>query len=205
MVVLYYFDSTFLLAGSRRLRQGMLFLEANGFWCQKGFRAFQSDPGFSRSSVMHTSNLSWLRDFSVREKFMKILVVHRQKLVVDQIKSVLIGNSPVVIHTDSGLDGLLTSRIESFDLIICGTDLPVITGFELVRSIRTNSVNKHVPVIFIADHVDAKTEHLGNALGVAGMLNTGEVDDRLADMVQDRVKTEPHKGWQEIILKTGLN
>jgi CheY-like chemotaxis protein len=136
---------------------------------------------------------------------MKILVVHRQKLVVDQIRSVLHGNSPVVIHTDSGLDGLLTSRIESFDLIICGTDLPVITGFELVRSIRTNSVNKNVPVIFIADNVDAKTEHLGNALGVAGMLATSDVDIRLAEIVQERVKPEPDRTWEEIIYKSSLN
>src|SRR3954471_6558843 len=124
---------------------------------------------------------------------MKILVVHRQKLVVDQVKLVLHNSNLVVIHTDSGLDGLLTSRIESFDLIICGTDLPVITGFELVRSIRTNSVNKNVPVIFIADNVDAKTEHLGNALGVAGMLATREVDNKLAGMVQEKVKSEPPK------------
>jgi CheY-like chemotaxis protein len=136
---------------------------------------------------------------------MKILVVHRQKLVADQIKSVLHDNSPVVIHTDSGLDGLLTSRIESFDLIICGTDLPVVTGFELVRSIRTNSVNKHVPVIFIADQVDAKTEHLGNALGVAGMLATRDVDDRLHDIVQESVKPEPDKNWQEIVSKSTWN
>jgi DNA-binding response OmpR family regulator len=136
---------------------------------------------------------------------MKILVVHRQKLVVDQIKSVLHDNSPVVIHTDSGLDGLLTSRIESFDLIICGTDLPVITGFELVRSIRTNSVNKNVPVIFIADHVDAKTEHLGNALGVAGMLATHDVDYRLANLVSERVKAEPDRNWEDIISRSQPN
>jgi DNA-binding response OmpR family regulator len=134
---------------------------------------------------------------------MKILVVHRQKLVVDQIKSVLNGNSPVVIHTDSGLDGLLTSRIESFDLIICGTDLPVITGFELVRSLRTNSVNKNVPVIFIADHLDEKTEHLGNALGVAGMLATRDVHGRLADIVHERVRSDDKAlhGFS----RTGLN
>jgi CheY-like chemotaxis protein len=136
---------------------------------------------------------------------MKILVVHRQKLVADQIKSALHDNSPVVIYTDSGLDGLLTSRIESFDLIICGTDLPVITGFELVRSVRTNSVNKNVPVIFIADQVDAKTEHLGNALGVVGMLLTQDVDDRLPGIVQDNVKPEPDRIWQDIVSKSGLN
>jgi DNA-binding response OmpR family regulator len=136
---------------------------------------------------------------------MKILVVHRQRMVIDQVKSVLRDNSPVVIHTDSGLDGLLTSRIESFDLIICGTDLPVITGFELVRSIRTNSVNKNVPVIFLADELDAKTEHLGNALGVAGMLAMQEVDNRLANMVSERVKPEADKTWDDIIARTGLN
>jgi DNA-binding response OmpR family regulator len=137
---------------------------------------------------------------------MKILVVHRQKMVIDQVKSVLQDNSLVVIHTDSGLDGLLTSRIESFDLIICGTDLPVITGFELVRSIRTNSINKNVPVIFISDGtVDAKTEHLGNALGVAAMLAMPEVGNRLAGIVKDNVKSEPDRTWQDIVAKAHLN
>jgi CheY-like chemotaxis protein len=136
---------------------------------------------------------------------MKILVVHRQKAVIDQVKSVLQDNSPVVIHTDSGLDGLLTSRIESFDLIICGTDLPVITGFELVRSIRTNSVNKNVPVIFVADEINAKMEHLGNALGVAGMLAVPDVNDRLANMVMEKVRPEPDKNWDDLLMKSRLN
>jgi PleD family two-component response regulator len=78
----------------------------------------------------------------------------------------------------------------------------VITGFELVRSIRTNSVNKNVPVIFIADQLDAKTEHLGNALGVAGMLATNDVDNRLADLVTERVKAEPDRSWEDLISRT---
>jgi CheY-like chemotaxis protein len=119
---------------------------------------------------------------------MKILVVHRQKLTVDTIKSVLSGCNPVVRHTESGLDGLLTSRIEHFDLIICGTDLPVITGFELVRSIRTHSINRSTPVIFLADEIDPKTTHLGEALGVAGMLGVEDVSEKLADLVSEKVK-----------------
>src|SRR5678815_4731413 len=101
---------------------------------------------------------------SVLLKVMKILVVHRQKETVVQIKSVLSGCNPVVLQTESGLDGLLTSRIEHFDLIICGTDLPVVTGFELIRSIRTNSINRETPVIFLSDKIDDKAEHLSNAL-----------------------------------------
>ena len=89
---------------------------------------------------------------------MKILVVHRQKETVDQIKSLLSSCNPVVLHAVTGLDGLLTSRVERFDLIICGTDLPVVTGFELVRSIRTNSVNRDTTVIFLSD-IHSRVNH----------------------------------------------
>ncbi|WP_084138520.1 response regulator [Chryseolinea serpens] len=136
---------------------------------------------------------------------MKILVVHRQKTIVSQIKSVLSNCNPVVLHTESGLDGLLTSRIEHFDLIICGTDLPVVTGFELVRSVRTNSVNRNTPVIFLSDEVDEKTQHLGNALGVAAMLVMTEVDNRLAGIVSDQVRPEPDKKWNDLLSNSRLN
>jgi CheY-like chemotaxis protein len=87
-------------------------------------------------------------------KTMKILVVHRQNKTVDQIKLVLSSCNPVVLYAESGLDGLLTSRIEHFDVIICSTDLPVVTGFELVRSIRTHSINRNTPVVLLADEID---------------------------------------------------
>jgi CheY-like chemotaxis protein len=135
----------------------------------------------------------------------KILVVHRQNLVVDQVKSVLQDNTAVVRFTDSGLDGLLTSRIESFDLIICGIDLPVITGFELVRSIRTNSRNKKTPVIFVADQIDEKTEHLGNALGVAAMLMTQDFVSKLPQVVNKSVNAEADRTWDDLLLKTHSN
>ncbi len=136
---------------------------------------------------------------------MKILVVHRQKETVDQIKSLLSNCNPVVLHAVTGLDGLLTSRVERFDLIICGTDLPVVTGFELVRSIRTNSVNRETPVIFLSDVVDHKTKHLGNALGVAGILAMKDVDGMLAGIVNDRVKTEPDKIWRDLLANPSVN
>jgi CheY-like chemotaxis protein len=133
---------------------------------------------------------------------MKILVVHRQTKTVDQIKLVLSSCNPVVLHTESGLDGLLTSRIEHFDVIICGTDLPVVTGFELIRSVRTNSINRDTPVIIICDEVDSKTLHLGQALEVSAMLAQKEVDFRLADIVTQQVKAAPDKSWNELIPRT---
>lgn len=121
---------------------------------------------------------------------MKILVVHRQNETVEAIKSVLSGCNPVVRNTESGLDGLLTSRIEHFDLIICGTDLPVVTGFELVRSIRTHSLNRHTPVIFISEKLEEKMIAIGNALAASGMLVLEDIEAKLYSLVVNNVKSQ---------------
>jgi len=118
---------------------------------------------------------------------MKILVVHRQKEVVEQIAKTLEGKDFAVMHLESGLDGLFTSRIEKFDLVVCGTDLPVVTGFELVRSLRTYSVNRNTPVIFLADTVDNKTERLGLALGAAALLSHSNAEAELPSMISEQV------------------
>ena len=137
-------------------------------------------------------------EYSTHEN-MKILVVHRQKKTVDQIKSVLSSCNPVVLHTESGLDGLLTSRIEHFDVIICGTDLPVITGFELVRSMRTSSINRDTPVIFLSPERSDKTIHLAHALGVEAILYNNEIDFRLPEIIHEQVTTMPDKKWSELL------
>lgn len=118
---------------------------------------------------------------------MKILVVHRQKEVVEQIAKTLEGKDFAIMHLDSGLDGLFTSRIEKFDLVVCGTDLPVVTGFELVRSLRTYSVNRSTPVIFLADTVDNKTERLGLALGAAALLSHSNAQAELPGMISEQI------------------
>lgn len=129
---------------------------------------------------------------------MKILVVHRQNNTVDQIKSVLSSCNPVVLYAESGLDGLLTSRIEHFDVIICGTDLPVVTGFELVRSIRTNSINRNTPIVLLSDEVNEKTRQLGKSLGVTALLTMKDVDVQLAGIVNEQVTIESDKTWRDL-------
>jgi len=130
---------------------------------------------------------------------MKILVVHRQSKTVDRIKSVLSSCNPVVLHTESGLDGLLTSRIEHFDVIICGTDLPVVTGFEMIRSVRTNSINRQTSVVIVCEEMDEKTIHLGQALDVLAILPSKEIDSSLSDIVAQKVKVLPDKTWSELV------
>ena len=118
---------------------------------------------------------------------MKILIVHRQSELTDLVKKVLRNYDPIVRYVESGLDGLLTARLEEFDMIICGTDLPVITGFEVIRSLRNSSVNRNTTVIFVADEVNAIARYMRAALKASVMANTTEGIGRLEKMIDDTV------------------
>ena len=130
---------------------------------------------------------------------MKIIVVHRQMEVAKQIKSVLRSDNSIIRFSDSGLDGLLAARIESFDLIICSTELPVITGYELIRSVKTNSVNKHTPVILLADEITEKVRHLGDALGVVEVIEHNELEMKLSATVYQVAKPAPDNKWEDLL------
>jgi DNA-binding response OmpR family regulator len=80
---------------------------------------------------------------------MKVLVVHPNEAVVADIKARF--GHWIFRSAISGLDGLLACRTEYFDLILCGLDLPVVTGIEMVRSLRNISENRETSVLFLAD------------------------------------------------------
>lgn len=116
---------------------------------------------------------------------MKILVIHRQKTIHREVKWMLRGSASYIRCFQTGLDGLLASRVEYYDLIVCGTDLPVITGFELARSIRISSQNVNVPIVFITNELDEKRVRLGQTLRVLGMFKPAELNRTLPGLVGD--------------------
>ena len=96
---------------------------------------------------------------------MKVLVVHRQEAVRQNIKNQL--GQWYVESYDNGLEGLMAAKLDSFDLILSGQDLPVVTGIEMIRSIRNLSLNRRTPVILLAEGTETENHerivHLLNA------------------------------------------
>jgi DNA-binding response OmpR family regulator len=82
---------------------------------------------------------------------MNVLIVHRHESFLERIKEkFVLGGWKVQIAT-CGLDGLMIARHQPFDLMLCGFDLPGISGTEVVRSTRLLSVNTTTPVFFLRD------------------------------------------------------
>lgn len=106
---------------------------------------------------------------------MKVLVVHQQVELHQQFRTQF--SSWYVRSAYTGLDGLLAARIETFDLVLCCVQLPVVTGIEMVRSIRNFSLNQKTPVIILADgHETEQHERLFSILN-ANLLTLEEVQE----------------------------
>ena len=104
---------------------------------------------------------------------MKALIVHREEAVCQNIKNQL-GQCCSKSYCD-GLQGLIAAKLESFDLILCGQDLPVVSGIEMIRSIRSRVLNRHTPVILLAEGTEPKSyERIVTVLN-ATMMKTEEV------------------------------
>src|SRR5512145_1475430 len=80
---------------------------------------------------------------------MKVLVVHRQATIADHIKDQL--PQCIVTCVTCGWVGLSEARTKHYDLVISSYDLPVVTGFEMIRSLRMFSLNMQVPVIMLTE------------------------------------------------------
>jgi len=136
---------------------------------------------------------------------MKILVVHRQKSLLKGIKWVLRERDPYIRYFESGLDGLLAARMSHYDMAICGTDLPVITGFEMARSMRMNSRNPEIPVVLLADEIDHKVEQLSQSLGVSGLLMISELNRSLAAIVEETMNRKKYEDRLALVHSLSLN
>ena len=81
---------------------------------------------------------------------MKVLAVHWQEEVLREVERTLPSHWTVCSMT-SGLDALLSARAEHYDLIFGCTNLPVVSGIELARSVRSLSPNQDTRIIFLTD------------------------------------------------------
>jgi CheY-like chemotaxis protein len=83
--------------------------------------------------------------------YVKVLLVHREEATLRMLKDLLSRKGCMVRTSSSGLDGMLHGRSEKFDWVICGLDLPIITGLELIRTLRLCPTTKNSTVIILGD------------------------------------------------------
>jgi CheY-like chemotaxis protein len=107
----------------------------------------------------------------------KVLLVYSEEVTRYLLQEKLVMKGCIARAFASGLDGMLQGRIEKFDWVVSGLDLPVVTGLEMVRALRLNPTNKNSPVLFLGDGCEsAACRRLIDRLG-ATLMKVGEFAD----------------------------
>lgn len=123
---------------------------------------------------------------------LKVLVAHRHFHQTDAVQQVMERRfRPLFITMGDGLSALQAGRVSAYDLLLCSVDLPVVTGFELVRALRIWSPNKATPALLLGEQFDQRHLNLAERLGRCSLVgfHPEEIDKGLDQLFpQTRLK-----------------
>jgi CheY-like chemotaxis protein len=121
---------------------------------------------------------------------LKVLVAHWHAQVCVETEQMIREKFVAKVETlDHGLEAIFRVQAEAFDLILCSIELPVVTGFEIVRTMRHYPANKYTPAIIMANTFDERHISLACQLKRCTMANTLTLMSTLTDVAMQPRKS----------------
>ncbi|WP_024850945.1 fused response regulator/phosphatase [Hydrogenovibrio kuenenii] len=87
---------------------------------------------------------------------MRILVVDPSETNRFYLKQILEKNGYQVLFASNGLDAYQIFETESFDLVISEITLPFMSAYDLVKKIKSHSLQQMIPVFIVTDEVSSE-------------------------------------------------
>jgi diguanylate cyclase (GGDEF)-like protein len=100
----------------------------------------------------------------------KILIIDDVPKNIQVAASILQKNGYQMAFAQDGATALTQIKTKRFDLILLDIMMPQMDGFEVCRRIRSNPVNKEIPIIFLTAKEDADSIVKGFELGAMDYL-----------------------------------
>jgi len=123
----------------------------------------------------------------------KILLVEDEHQLSHTISDILELNGFDVISSDNGLQAIDLSSSNKFDLVICDINLPDITGYEVLRSIKEREANATVPFIFLSAFVEEDDIRRGMNMGADDYITKPFSMKGLISTIQSRIAIAEQK------------
>lgn len=81
---------------------------------------------------------------------MKILIIEDEKTTHTLLERILVSQlGATVFHAYNGTDGLLKCYAEKPDLVLCDYLMPELSGYEVLKAIRSNPDTATTPVVIM--------------------------------------------------------
>lgn len=114
----------------------------------------------------------------------KILIVDDETVNLQVLKQILESDYQL-IFAKSGSKALELAEKQQPDLILMDIMMPVMSGYDTVRSLKANDNTSHIPVIFVTAMADIEDEKLGFDVGAVDYI----AKPVSAPLVRARVRT----------------
>lgn len=120
----------------------------------------------------------------------KILVVEHELPVAMRMVFLLSKAGCHVRVAPNGHSGLEVAKVEKFDLITLGVDLPDLDGFEICRELRQRHISYRTPIVLVSGRENDEHRHKAYRLGATDFIEKHfQPDEFVARILSFIVKT----------------
>jgi len=130
---------------------------------------------------------------------MRILLIEDDSALAQSIELMLKSEGFNVYTTDLGEDGIDLGKIYDYDIILLDLNLPDMSGFEVLRSIRLSKVKAPILILTGVDTIEDKVRGLG--VGADDYLTKPFHKDELVARIHAIVRRS--KGHAQSVIQTG--
>jgi CheY-like chemotaxis protein len=115
----------------------------------------------------------------------KILMVDDEPDILKIVKFRLVKEGYEVLFAVNGQEGIDMARIHLPDLIIMDYRMPVLNGLEAARSIKSDNVLKHIPILLMTASSASIGESIIKEISIESFLSKPFEPDELLNKVRD--------------------
>jgi CheY-like chemotaxis protein len=127
----------------------------------------------------------------------RVIIVDDDTQQLDLLQSTLRGNGWDVDTAHHGVEALVMARLDPPDLIISDLLMPLMDGYTLLRTWKTDDVLRRIPFVMLAaTHTDPSYERLALDLGADAFVLKSAEGDAIVELLQAVVSEPGASSWK---------
>jgi len=130
---------------------------------------------------------------------MRVLLIEDDGATVQSIELMLKSDGFNVYTTDLGEEGVDLGKVYDYDIILLDLNLPDMTGFDVLKSLRVSKVN--TPILILTGQGDIETKVRGLGFGADDYMTKPFHKDELVARIHAIVRRS--KGHSQSVITTG--
>jgi chemotaxis family two-component system response regulator PixG len=117
----------------------------------------------------------------------KVLIVEDDKIVRSGLKVLMVNEGFETYFTDDGTEALRLASQHVPDVVICDIAMPVMDGYEVLKSLRANPVTARIPVMFLTAKITPEEEEKGLQMGASAYLKKPMWPEEILEAVKEQL------------------